>query len=130
MTSIRVAAVMKAATVTGPANNPVRFAAPARCPARARPAGEVSDITLHPDRRGVEGRLSANQFLTAACAADITVHVIAERSRFGPLILWGGRDVLARWVPDIARTPAVKARFPSRFGETRQVYRWLAFDHG
>jgi len=119
MADIRVAAVMEATTVTGPAKNLLRFCSLAR-EHPSRP--EISVVTFV---RGAE----SNAFTKAAGAAGIKVFTIPERSPVDALISGRFARLLGELSPGIVQTHGSKAHFFTRMARPGGV-KWLAYHHG
>jgi glycosyltransferase involved in cell wall biosynthesis len=126
MGTIRVAALMEAATVTGPANNLIRFCQRARISDAGGRRAEVSILTFV---RGAAdpGRVT-NQFIAAARDCGIRVEVIPERFRFDSGIFRSLRSTLDRLAPDIVQSHGVKSHFAMR--RRQRALPWIAFHHG
>src|SRR5579883_898417 len=119
MAEIRVAAVMEATSVTGPAKNLLRFCSLAR---EHFPRPEISVVTFV---RGAE----SNAFTKAAGAAGIKVFTIPERSPVDALISGRFARLLRELSPDIIQTHGSKAHVFTRLARPARV-KWLAYHHG
>lgn len=117
---MRVIASIEAHTVTGPAKNLLRFCTLAR----TRPDGcDISLVTYL--RRGRE----SNQFLDAARAANIPIHVIRERRAFDGRVVSGLHELFDREKPDIVQSHAVKSHVLLKLTRPKNA-RWIAYHHG
>jgi glycosyltransferase involved in cell wall biosynthesis len=123
MAKVRIAAVMEATTVTGPAKNLIRFC----CLAREHPsAPELSVVTfLRTSSSGPE----SNAFTEAARAIGLKVHVIPERSPVDALVCGRFGRVLRELSPDIVQTHGSKSHFFARMARPAAA-KWLAYHHG
>lgn len=115
--TIRVVAIIEAATVTGPAKNLIQFAR------TAAPEVRMSVVTY------VRGE-QAGAFAEAARAAGVEVDLVRERGRFDRAAMDQLREILARRQPDIVQTHNVKSNFLFRAAGLHNRYRWLGFHHG
>ncbi len=117
---IRIAALMEAATVTGPAKNLIRFAQDNR---------NQVDIRIFTFMRGTEQRSNAtNPFIDAARTAGLSVEVIPEKRRLDLGVLAHLKQRFAAWQPEVVQTHSVKSHFlMAMMGRPRP---WIAFHHG
>jgi glycosyltransferase involved in cell wall biosynthesis len=123
---IRVAAIMEAATVTGPARNLLEFAARARVPDSSLRSADVEIVTF---LRGAA--LPDNAFIAAARARSIKVHSIPENSRYDTGVLSRLAKTIKSIGPDIVQTHGVKSHFlVSLLGVRDLATSWVAFHHG
>lgn len=125
MQPLRVAAIIEAYSVTGPAKNLIRFARNARQPHPSLPPVAMHVITYV---RGPGPH--SNPFLDALNAASIPFTLIHESSALDTSVLGKLRSALARLQPDIVQTHSVKSHFLFRLAGLHRQYRWLAFHHG
>lgn len=124
--TIRVAAVMEAYTVTGPAKNLIRFGKLARqAEAETGTAVEMHVVTYV---RGEQAR--SNAFLSALAGAGIAAHPIVERGALDRQVIGALRGELAAIQPDLVQTHSVKSHFLFRCAGLERVYPWIAFHHG
>jgi glycosyltransferase involved in cell wall biosynthesis len=115
---IRIAALMEAATVTGPAKNLIRF---------ARENRRIVDIRILTFMRRQDGP-TTNPFIDAARTADLQVHVIKENRRFDLGVPAQLRQLFAEQQPKVIQTHSVKSHFLlALLGHPRP---WIAFHHG
>lgn len=121
MNVLRVAAVMEAKTVTGPAKNLLRF-----CRLARNSACQVSIITFV---RTPDSGALFNDFIGAAKSEQIEVHVIHEKRRFDPGVLYQLRSVLRQHAPDIVQTHGIKAHLLACVARPDGMP-WLAYHHG
>jgi glycosyltransferase involved in cell wall biosynthesis len=122
----RVAAVIEATTLTGPARNLLRFCRRSRATSDPELGADISVVTFH---RGAAGGVST-PFLEAARADGIPTELIAERRRFDTDVTRRLTEILDRIQPDIVQTHSVKSHFLMRWTGLGKRYRWLAFHHG
>lgn len=125
MAAIRVAAIIEAYSVTGPAKNLIRFAGLARSPHASLPTVHMHVISYV---RGPGPH--TNAFLDALKAADIPFTLLHESGAFDRSILPKLRDALSVIQPDIVQTHSVKSHFLFRLAGLPRRYPWLAFHHG
>ncbi|MCU0227995.1 MAG: glycosyltransferase family 4 protein [Bryobacterales bacterium] len=120
---IRLAILMEAASVTGPAKNLFAF---------LQNAGDQLDPLLITFVRHSSATMSApsNLFLDAARERGIRVAPIAEGFRFDPRVLPPLRSVLAEFSPHILQSHNVKSNFFVRALGLHRKYPWVAFHHG
>jgi glycosyltransferase involved in cell wall biosynthesis len=126
--TIRVLAVMEAASVIGPAKNLIEFCRRARSldpSALNQPSVEISIATF---QRGPSD--ASNNFVAAVREAGIEIDVIRERFRFDPRATSQLRDIVERRAPDIIQTHQVKSHFFLKLLALSKQYRWIAFHHG
>ncbi|MGA7414819.1 MAG: glycosyltransferase family 4 protein, partial [Bryobacteraceae bacterium] len=117
---LRIAALMEAATVTGPAKNLIRF---------ARENRHRVDIHIFTFVRVSQSPSAVtNPFIDAARTADVQVHVIQEKRRFDLGVLAQLKQLFAMYQPDVVQTHSVKSHFLlAMLGHPRP---WVAFHHG
>jgi glycosyltransferase involved in cell wall biosynthesis len=117
---IRIAALIEAATVTGPAKNLIRFASENR---------HLVDIRIFTFVRGIQSASAAtNPFIDAARKAELKVHVIPEKRRFDLGVLGHLKQHFAEHPPQVVQTHSVKSHFLlALLGGQRP---WIAFHHG
>jgi hypothetical protein len=129
--SIKLLAVVEAATVTGPARNLLDFFAGASSP--RSDGGDYLNPTLttyHRSRSAPSPNEAANEFVQRARAQNIPVDVIAERFPFDLRVVPALREVVARRAPDIVETHHVKSHFLYRLSGAWRRRPWVAFHHG
>lgn len=117
MTPIRVAAVIEATVVTGPAKNLLQFAQ--LTPGRV----ELQVVTWS---RAGQSRV----FVDAANAAGIDVLEIPESGAFDPATIFRLREAIGRWRPQVVQTHAVKSHLLARLAGVPKIAPWIAFHHG
>ena len=122
--TIRLLAVVEAATVTGPVKNLLDFATRARNLA-ASPRIETTIATF---RR--TAATDSSRFVAAAEQAGVEVEIIPERFRFDPRVIALLRDVVTRREPQIVQTHSVKSHFLMRLSGVWRQRPWAAFHHG
>ena len=122
MKSIRLLAIVEAATITGPAKILLQFARMARS-GEGVPAVEVSlAVFQRPDEPDL--------FIQAAGQMSIPVYPIAETGRFDRSVI-GGLSALGRSLqPDVIQSHAVKSHFLVRKSGLNRMAPWVAFHHG
>ena len=126
--SIRVLALMEAASVTGPAKNLLAFCQWIRSPeALARGLDIAISIGTYSRDRD-DGK--NNGFIQAARSIGVPIHVMAERYRFDRGVLPQIRDLILDLKPDVVQTHNVKSHFLFRISSVRRSAAWLAFQHG
>ncbi len=120
---IRLAILMEASTVTGPAKNLFAF---------LRNAGPRLDPLLITFVRGASRNNlpPTNLFLDAARDQGIAVAAIPEGFRFDPGVLAPLKRELTRFAPDILQSHNVKSNFFIRALGLHRTYPWIAFHHG
>jgi glycosyltransferase involved in cell wall biosynthesis len=118
MARLRVAAILEAYTVTGPAKNLLRF---------ARAAWEEVDLRVVTYLRGGAER---NSFLDAAEASGVPVELVREKAAYDPGVLGQLRARAAAIAPDLVQTHSVKSHFLWRLAGGPRRYPWIAFHHG
>ncbi|MFL6332377.1 MAG: glycosyltransferase [Pyrinomonadaceae bacterium] len=137
--TLRLLAVMEAATVTGAAKSMLDFC---RAAGEARgapgvPAVYVSIVTFTRGGRDPlifdEGRGGAgapNEFVNAARALGLRCDLVGERFRFDPRALRGLREAVRRRAPDLVLTHHVKSHFLMLLSGLRRQFPWVAYHHG
>lgn len=125
MPILRVAAIIEAYSVTGPAKNLIRFARLARSPHPTLPSIEMHVVTYV---RGPGPH--SNAFIDALKAASIPYTLLQESGPLDPSIFSQLRASLAALQPDIVQTHSVKSHFLFRLAGLASCYPWLAFHHG
>lgn len=118
MARLRVAAILEAYTVTGPAKNLLRF---------ARAAREEIDLRVVTYVRGGAER---NAFLDAAEASGVPVELVREKAAYDPGVLEQLRARVQTIAPDLVQTHSVKSHFLWRLANGPKRYPWIAFHHG
>ena len=123
MKSIRLLAIIEAASLTGPAKNLLDFCVRART---------IENIRIEPHlvtfRRGnVSDR---DTFLEAAGAADVPVEIVTERGRLDKSVIESLTQITERIQPTILQTHAVKSHFLLRNSGLWKKRPWIAFHHG
>lgn len=123
MRTLRLLAVIEAATVTGPAKNLLQFAKLVRAERNRDPAVEVSIAVFH--RAG-----APEVFLEAARRSSVDVYPILERGRFDRSVLPAMRNLVNDLRPDLIQSHAVKSHFLVRKAGLHRETPWVAFHHG
>lgn len=118
---MRLAAVMEAATVTGPAKNLLEFCR------LASASGDLEPLLFTYVR---EGDLVPNRFLTAAEESGLRIIALRERSRFDRGVIDQLRTHLDNFRPDILQTHNPKSHFYVRYSGLDRRWPWVAFHHG
>jgi glycosyltransferase involved in cell wall biosynthesis len=126
---LKVAAIMEAHSVTGPAKNLLEFAKRARGPFAGGPLEGLPsvEVCIAAYRRGGE---KESPFIQAARAAGLEVEIIPEQGRFDRSIPDQLRRLVARRSPDIIQTHNIKTHFFLRVSGIWKTTPWLAFHHG
>ncbi|MBV8572486.1 MAG: glycosyltransferase [Acidobacteriaceae bacterium] len=127
---LRVAAVVEAETVTGPAKNLIEFATTARRPELDLPVVELSVVTFVRCADSNQPLQNRNSFLRALDAAGILAHVVRERFRFDPASLRGLLAAVQHYAPDVIQTHSVKSHFLARLAGLNKRFPWIGFHHG
>ena len=122
---IRVAALVEAASVTGPAKNLIEFARRAGQPQPGSPGAMVSLAAFH------RGPLDLpNALVAAARESGIPVDVIAERRAFDFGVVPQLRAMVAARRPHLIQTHNYKSHFLVRMAGLHRLVPWIAFHHG
>jgi glycosyltransferase involved in cell wall biosynthesis len=116
--SIRVLALIEAASVTGPAKNLIGFAQ------RARPAVELTVVTYR--RPGIPDQ----GLLPALAEAGIGAVRIDESGAGDPRVIPRLRRLFRAMHPDIVQTHNTKSHFLLRMMRFSRPCPWIAFHHG
>jgi len=114
----RVLAFIEALGVTGPVRNLLRT------------AGSV-DLHLATYRRATGGRAhhaGVDALVAAARSRGVPIHVLAERHRFDPALLFRVSRAIRDVEPDVVQTHNIKSH--ALVAPTRGARRWVAFHHG
>jgi glycosyltransferase involved in cell wall biosynthesis len=127
---MRIAAIIEALTVTGPAKNLLRFGRSTGAVAALPIPIERSIITFRRGAGGTGRGELPDRFVEAVQESGIDLDLITERFRFDPWVVPQLAEVLKRRSPDIVQTHGVKSHFLMRFSGLRRSYRWIAFHHG
>lgn len=117
--AIRVAAVIEATTVTGPAKNLLSF---------FTTAGDRLEPLLVTFVRGRQP--PSNPFLDAVRECGFRAVAIPEGFRFDPRVMPQLRKEILAFQPDILQTHNVKSSFFVRATGMHWRFPWLAFHHG
>jgi glycosyltransferase involved in cell wall biosynthesis len=128
MTPIRVAAIMEAHTLTGPAKNLIQFAVRARIPDGVHAPAEISILTFV--RNSDASAKPTNAFVEAARQKDIPVIIVPERHRFDREVAKRLAAAIEQTGADIVQTHGIKGHFFLRRRNVRNGLPWLAFHHG
>jgi len=125
--SLRILALMEAASVTGPAKNLIGFSKWLQSESGIATGLQLAIVTFDRNARTDQ----PGSFAWAAREAGIETHVIHERYRFDWGVVSQLRDVVAAVEPHIIQTHNSKSHFllwsqPS----LRTQRRWFAFEHG
>ena len=118
---LRIATLMEAATVTGPAKNVIRFAHDNR---------NLVEIRIFTFKRGEREASATNPFMDAARRAGLTVEVIHEKRRFDWGVLAQLKQLFAAYQPDLVETHSVKSHFLVTLLGRARPRPWIAFHHG
>jgi glycosyltransferase involved in cell wall biosynthesis len=125
--TVRILAMMEAASLTGPAKNLIGFCRWLRSPEGVDTGLSVAIATFD---RNARARAS-DSFVGAARAAGIETHVIRERFRFDPGVIPQLREITGKAQPDIIQTHNNKSHLLVRLlPELRTRRLWFAFHHG
>lgn len=125
--TVRVLAMMEAASLTGPAKNLIGIGRWLQSPEGALAGVSVAIATFDRNARTSEG----DSFVGAARAAGIDTHVIHERYRFDPAVMSQLRVIAAKAQPTIIQTHNNKSHLLLRLlPELRDRRLWFAFHHG
>jgi glycosyltransferase involved in cell wall biosynthesis len=125
--TVRILAMMEAASLTGPAKNLIGFCRWLRSAEGARTGVDVAIATFDRNARAGE----ADSFVGAARAAGIDAHIIHERHRFDPGVIPQLRQITAQVQPDIIQTHNNKSHLLVKMLRRLRSQRlWFAFHHG
>jgi glycosyltransferase involved in cell wall biosynthesis len=125
--SVRVLAMMEAASVTGPAKNLIGFGRWLNTAEGQRTGIRLSIATF--DRNA--GADKADSFIGTARAAAIDMHVIQERRRFDVGVIPQLRRIISATNPDIIQTHNGKSHLLIKLlPKLRARCVWFAFQHG
>ena len=125
--TVRILAMMEAASVTGPAKNLIGFCRWLRTAEGARTGLSVAIATFDRNARAYE----SDGFAGVARAAGIDTHVIRERYRFDPGVIAQLRELIAKEQPDIIQTHNNKSHLLVKLLPDLHAHRqWFAFHHG
>lgn len=130
MSKLTILALVEATTVNAVARNVLDFHISAKELHQSDPtfpAVEVSTVTFD---RGRSEAPAENDFIAAARAAGIQLHVISERGRFDRRIVPALRKLVAEQEPDIVVTHSVKSHFVMFRSKLWQDLPWVAYHHG
>ncbi len=120
----RIAAVVEAKTVTGPAKNLIRFAS------HNRDRLEFRFFAYSRAASEAEAARHSDPFIEAARHAGIPVSIVWERARFDRSVLSRLTEHLAAFAPDVVQTHSVKSHFLLSRAHKAVARPWLAFHHG
>ena len=123
MKTIRLLAIVEAASITGPAKNLLQFAQLGRS-RHVEPPVEVSIAVFQ------RGDPSQNLFIAAARQCSIPVYPIPEAGRFDRAVVPRLRALVQELKPDLLQTHAVKSHFLVRASGLHGLAPWVAFHHG
>jgi glycosyltransferase involved in cell wall biosynthesis len=125
--SVRIVALMEAASVTGPAKNLIGFCQWLHSAEGARTGLSLAIATFDRNARAYQ----SGGFAGAARAAGIDTHIIHERYRFDPGVVPQLREIIAKERPDIIQTHNNKSHLLIKLLPGLRAHRqWLAFHHG
>lgn len=127
--TVRLLAVIEAATVTGPAKNLLEFCSLARnhdLPDLPR----IEPCVVTYVRSANAGEPASNRFIEAARAAGIDCEVVRERRAFDRQIVGALREIVNRRAPHIVQTHNIKSHFLVKLSGLHRKYPWVAFHHG
>ncbi len=119
MGRLKVAAIIEANTVTGPAKNLLRFGR------QARDEVELEIITY---TRG-DGRANL-EFRDAVARSGLNCHLVRESGAYDPGVIQQLRTLTEEIRPDVVQTHSVKSHFLWRASGGPARYPWVAFHHG
>lgn len=123
---LRLAAVMEAATVTGPAKNLLEFC---RLTSASRPEASlprIEALLFTYVRRGDP----PNRFADAVRAAGLRLVVLEEQARFDRAVIGQLQTHLESFAPDVIQSHNPKSHFLFRYGGLDRRWPWVAFHHG
>jgi glycosyltransferase involved in cell wall biosynthesis len=123
MKRIKVAALVEAHVVTGPAKNILRFALD------CRERVDLTIVTFLRQRRSERKEGSPNEFIAAARRLGIPVEIVRESGRFDLSVLDRLRVIFRDQKTDIVQTHGIKSHFLVSLLR-RRAFRWIAFHHG
>ena len=115
---LRLAAIIEAYSITGPAKNLLEFARQART--------EGLETTIVTFTRGA----SENLFTATVRDSGIPLEVVEERGPFDPRVVRSLREIVRRIRPDAVQTHAVKSHLLARIAGLPGIAPWVAFHHG
>jgi len=124
---LRVAAVIEASTVTGPAKNLIEFCITAKTPDSSAPELPVIEplvITY------VRDSTAKNTFLKALEISSIKSQIVEERFRFDPGVISRLCERIKDFRPDVLQSHNVKSHFLIRIAGLHRQYPWIGFHHG
>jgi glycosyltransferase involved in cell wall biosynthesis len=125
--TVRILAMMEAASVTGPAKNLIGFCRWLRSPEGAQAGLDISIVTFDRNARAS----AADGFVDTARRAGIATYLIRERHRLDPGVRPQLREIVATARPDILQTHNSKSHLLLRsLPELRRGRLWFAFQHG
>jgi glycosyltransferase involved in cell wall biosynthesis len=125
--SVRVLAMMEAASVTGPAKNLIGFGRWLNTAEGQRTGVRLSIATF--DRNAREDK--TDSFIGTARTAGIDTHIIREKRRFTLAVIPQLRRIVADTNPDIIQTHNGKSHLLVKLLPGLRVRRqWFAFQHG
>jgi glycosyltransferase involved in cell wall biosynthesis len=125
--TVRILAMMEAASLTGPAKNLIGFGRWLRSAEGARTGLTVAIATFDRNARAY----ASDGFAGAARAAGIDTHVIHERYRFDPGVIPQLREIIAKAQPNIIQTHNNKSHLLLKLlPKLRKNRQWFAFHHG
>jgi len=123
---LRLAAIVEAQSVTGPAKNLIRFCQGAQG-AREEGLPALEPLLLVFVRgTSAEGHV----FLNAAHQVGLKAEPVFEKGRFDTSVLSALRARLVSFRPDVIQTHSVKSHFLVRISGLHRLYPWVAFHHG
>lgn len=124
--SVRILAMMEAASVTGPAKNLIGFCRWLDSAAGAQTGLRTSIATFARDAGAAH-----NKFADATRAAGIETHIIGERHRFDLGVIPQLRKIVAETRPHIIQTHNGKSHLLLKaLRDLRAQRLWFAFQHG
>jgi len=136
--TIKVLALIEAATITGPAKNLLNFIHLISQPSfqtGGHPRVEFSLATFHRSSQPANldrlpRNLPPNPFVGAARAQAVNVDVIDERFRFDARVIGQLRRIVQQRAPDILQTHSVKSHFLVKLADLTARHKWIAYHHG
>lgn len=123
--TIRIAALIEANQITGPAKNLLHFATQARVADPEFPDAPLLEIHIVTFPRQL-----SNPFIEAAEGLDLPCHPLHERHALDLSVPRALGPMLKQIAPHILQTHSVKSHFLVRSLGLHRRYPWVAFHHG
>lgn len=117
---LRLAVILEARTVTGPAKNVIQFCQLAQAEGKLDPLLFVF----------ARGSATDHPILATARKAGVAAEPIFERGRFDRRVISALRNRLRGFQPHVLQTHGVKSHFIIRLSGLNRMYPWIAFHHG